>query len=407
MKTLIGKKNIIGFSGGIDSTVLLHQLVQLRKQHPEIELRAIYINHQLSANAENWSLHCAKICQDWAVEFEAVSVNAKPTFGESPEAAARNARYRVFFDRLQPEEYLLTAHNADDQAETVILQCLRGAGPKGLAAMPEKTEFTVGFHARPLLHYSREDIEAYAEKHQLTWIEDESNQNLKFDRNYLRNTVMPLIKQRWPKLAMTIGRTARHCAEATSLLEEMGINDLIACQTDDDVISINALKKLSYSRQKNVIRTWLIENKFAPLDNKKMDELLKVFLSAREDQQPLLSWENVEARRHKDKLFFMNTLISHDASEVIQWDMRNKLTLPHGLGVLDPKDFDISEHNNVTVRFRQGGEVCKPVGRHETHTLKHLFQEWDVPAWYRDRVPLIYVGDEIAYVVGYCQCKLS
>lgn len=405
MKALIGKKNLIGFSGGIDSTVLLHQLVQLRQQYPELKLRALYINHQLSQNAKKWALHCEKICKDWAVEFEAIAVNAKPTSGESPEAAARNARYAVFFEKLEPEEFLLTAHNADDQAETVILQCLRGAGPKGLAAMPEKTEFTVGFHARPLLTTSREEIEAYAKKHQLTWIEDESNQDIKFDRNYLRKTVMPLLKQRWPKLAMTIGRSARHCAEATQLLEDVGINDVVLCQTDDEVISISALKKLSFSRQKNVIRTWLVENKFPPIDNKKIDELLKMFLNSREDQQPLLSWENVEVRRHKDKLFFMNQLIAHDPSLIINWDMKTALTLPNGLGVLNPTDYDLGEHDNVTVRFRQGGEVCKPVGRQETHTLKHLFQEWDVPAWYRDRVPLIYVGDEIAYVVCYCRCE--
>ncbi len=405
MKNIIGKKNIIGFSGGIDSTVLLHQLVQLREQHPEIHLRAIYINHQLSENAERWGLHCESICKDWDVEFEAISVNAKPNPGESPEAAARNARYRIFFDKIQADEYLLTAHNADDQVETVFLQLLRGAGPKGLSAMPEKTEFTVGFHARPLLSYSREEILRYAKKHNLVWIEDESNLNNKFDRNFLRNNVIPLLKQRWPQLASTVSRSARHCAEAKSLLEEVGINDLVLCQSDDEVILISALEKLSYSRQKNAIRTWLDENNFPPIDNKKIDELLKVFLKAREDQQPLLCWENIEVRRHKDKLFFMNKLLSHDPSLIIKWDMKNKIELPNGLGTLDPKDFDIVNRDNITVRFRQGGEVCRPVGRKETHTLKHLFQEWDVPAWYRDRIPLIYVGNDITYVVGYCKCN--
>lgn len=400
----IGLENLVGLSGGVDSMVLLHQLVVLRENNPDIKLRVIHINHQLSPNAESWAAHCQSVCEEFNVSFEVVKVDATPKNGESPEEAARRARYSALSEKISEKEYLLTAHNADDQAETVMLQLLRGAGPKGLAAMPEITTFYKGFHSRPLLHLTREEILNYARKNNLTWIDDESNQNNNFDRNYLRNTVMPLLKSRWPQLTKSMSRSAKNCSEAKNMLAELAENDLKFCENAEGNILITSLNKLNYQRKKNLLRYYLHEKFSESINAKKLEELVTTFLISEEDKNPIIELEKYDIRRFKDRLFVTRKLPSLDAKLIIPWDLNQPLKLPVDMGILNPQDFEINENENVTVRFRQGGEKCKPEGRKETHTLKKLFQDWGVPPWVRDRVPLLYVGNELAYVVGYCKC---
>ena len=403
----IGLKNLVALSGGVDSTVLLHQLVMLREHNPNILLRAIHINHQLSPNADKWEKHCKHVCEQFNIEFLSEKVNADPEVGESPEDAARKSRYSVFAKIIDEGECLLTAHNADDQAETVLLQLLRGAGPKGLAAMPEKKTFFKEFHVRPLLNLTRNEIIEYAKKQNLSWVDDESNKNNNFDRNYLRNKVMPILKKRGPQLTKTFSRSAENCAEAKYLLEELAEEDFNTCKDSDEMIVIDKLNKMTLSRKKNLLRYYLKENFSERISAKKLDQLMTSFLTADEDKNPVLELENHEVHRFKNNLRVVKKLPNLNADLIIPWDLKNHLTLPADLGALDPRNFDIKSDQAVTIRFRQGGEKCKPQGRNETHALKKLFQEWEVPPWQRDRVPLIYVGEQIAYVVGYCQCECS
>lgn len=400
----IGQNNLIALSGGIDSTVLLHKMVALREQNKNIQLRAVHINHQLSPNATHWEKHCSQICEELNVQFISKRVNAKPQVGESPEDAARKVRYAVFEDILFDGEYLLTAHNADDQAETLLLQLLRGAGPKGLASMPQLKAFSKGYHARPLLNLTRDEIVLYAEKNNLKWVEDESNQYNKFDRNFLRNTIMPLLKERWPQLAKTFSRSASHCAEAATLLADVAKEDFNQSKDENDLIIITELKKLSHLRQKNLLRYYLNEEYRERISVKKLEELMGSFLLSDEDKNPVIELENNVIQRYKDRLWVIKKMPTVDLSIMIPWDLKSTLNLPCELGELNPADFNFEHTESVTVRFRQGGEKCKPVGREGTHSLKKLFQEWNVPPWERDRVPLIYVGEEIAHVVGFCAC---
>ena len=394
----------VGFSGGLDSHVLLHLLSRVRSHYP-IKISTIYINHGLSPNATKWAMHCADVCNKLQVEFKACVVDIDPFSEESPEALARDHRYAVFAEWLAEKDVLLTAHHQDDQAETVLVQMLRGAGPKGMAAMPHIKPFAEGFHARPLLKFTRTELQNYAEQHQLQWIDDESNKDVKFVRNFLRHDVLPILKNRWPSVTNTLARVAENCAEMHQLLDEVISHDLRAVKGSvENTLSIQALLQLSSMRQRYVLRAWLTELHFPIPSFIKLQQIQQDMLFAREDKTPHFSWRGVELRRFRDDLYAMLCLKEHEPSQVIKWDFAESLQLPH-LGMLSatrvPGRGIRLDVDNVTVRFRQGGEVLKLPGRQCSHALKNLFQEWGVPLWQRDRLPLIYVGEKLAAVVGY------
>lgn len=236
---------VIGYSGGLDSHVLLHALATLFQEHNYLNrLHVIHINHGLSVNADEWSKHCTTVCQQLKISCEIISLNAKSSRGESPEAIARTLRYAALAKQLATGDYLLTAHHQDDQAETLLLQLFRGAGLKGLASMPELASFAKGYHLRPLLHFTRADLNAYARKYDLCWVDDESNSDVRYDRNYVRQTLIPHIKQRWPSFAKTLARTAQNCAEGQNLLEILAGQDLQNSQGEiAKTLSISRLKK--------------------------------------------------------------------------------------------------------------------------------------------------------------------
>jgi len=215
----------VAYSGGLDSHVLLHALAAVREQLPA-PLVAVHVNHNLQSAAADWDAHCRAVCADLNIEYRSLSVDARHANGESPEAAARAARYRAITELLPAGQVLLTAHHQDDQAETLLLQLLRGAGPKGLAAMPESSALGQGRLLRPLLAVSRAELQAYAEQQELRWIEDPSNAQLDYDRNYLRHNILPLLQQRWPATSAVLARGARHQADAAQLLYELAAIDL-------------------------------------------------------------------------------------------------------------------------------------------------------------------------------------
>lgn len=394
----------IGYSGGLDSHVLLHLCAELRKHYP-LQFKAIHVHHGLSANAHDWAAHCAKVCADLQIEFIQEAIDAKALTGDSPENVARQRRYAVFAGLLAAQDILLTAHQQDDQAETVLVQLLRGAGPKGLAAMPALKAFAVGLHGRPLLSVSRCELKQYAEENQLIWIDDESNENENFTRNFLRHSVLPVLKQRWPTVTTTLARVAENCAEAQVIVTTMAAQDLAMCRAEtSQTLAIKKLALLDKARQHQVLRAWLTELGFSLPSAVKLQHIQRDFLQASQDKSPYISWDQVEIRRYRDTLYAMHCLPQHDARQVFSWDMSQALIIPH-LGTLRATLTENaglrSDIQQVTVRFRQGGERCYFPARSSHQLLKHLLQQWNIPPWQRDRLPLLYVDNTLIAVTGF------
>ncbi|HSP01681.1 MAG TPA: tRNA lysidine(34) synthetase TilS, partial [Thioalkalivibrio sp.] len=247
---------VVAFSGGLDSHVLLHALAALCGEG-FYELHAIHIHHGLNSQADAWADHCARVCRDLDVGLEVIAVNARAARGESPEAAARAARYQALASCMKEGDGLLTAHHRRDQAETLLLQLLRGAGSAGLAAMPRWQPLGSGWHGRPLLDVSREAIEDYARERDLHWIEDNSNLDARFDRNLLRQQVMPLLRARWQGVDETLARAAAHQAEGLGLLGDLARQDLEQIRGElPGTLSVSELTGLRPARIRNVLRFW-------------------------------------------------------------------------------------------------------------------------------------------------------
>lgn len=392
----------VAYSGGMDSHVLLHLLAQLRESL-SVNLRAVYINHGLSPHASDWARHCEQVCNALSVPFKSISVTVVLKAGASPEAAAREARYQAFLDLIQSGGYLCTAHHQDDQAETVLLQLLRGAGPKGLAAMAPQTPFGAGTLLRPLLQFTRAELAEYASVYNLQWIDDESNFDTDYDRNFLRHEIIPRLRERWPSLTRTLDRSARLCAESALLLDELAQQDLLHLQeAKSDVISIAGLKMLTPERQRNVLRYWVRQQGFALPTDIKLQHVLSDVVAAGEDRQPCVHWPGAEMRRYAGYLYLMPPLAEFQFDLVIPWDNLEKpLLLPDGRRLVcsQLKKASLGQQA-VSVRFRQRGEQVQVMGMNHATSLKKLLQDLEIPPWLRDRVPLVYLGDELVQIAG-------
>ena len=400
----------IAYSGGMDSHVLLYVMTECQKQDSSIQIRTLHINHHLNPNANQWEDHCKKIAQQLGIPFHAESLRFTPNPGDSIEAAARKARYDVFQNYIHDKENVLTAHTQNDQAETFLLQLLRGAGVKGLPAMPLKKKIGKGYLLRPLLNMDREELKKYAEKNHLHWIEDDMNFELRFNRNYLRHEVLPILRRRWPKVFSVISRSASHCAEAAHLLDQLADVNLQAMQMKE-ALAIKPLLQLTPERQRNVLRRWIQRLGFGVPQTKQLEQIRNDVLKASEGAVPLFIYDSTEIRRHSNALHISTVSSEYDTNMIIPWNLNHLLNLPGTLGVLQAtKKKGAGESaainiQQITIRFRLGGERCQPAGRKETHSLKKLMQEWKIPPWQRDRIPLIYYNDELIAVVDYCICK--
>jgi tRNA(Ile)-lysidine synthase len=402
----------LAYSGGMDSHVLLHAMAALREQLPNVAVHAVHVNHGLQAPATQWADHCALVSQALNVPFQLLHINARAASGESPEAAARHARYEAFCALIKDGDCLLTAHHQDDQAETLLLQLLRGAGLQGLASMPRCAHFGEGWHARPLLEFSRSMLRDYAQRQHLHWIDDHSNRNTDFDRNYLRHNIVPTLRERWPAMAQTLSRSARHAAEAADLLAVLAHNDLqFAGGPQTDTLSIACLETLEPARQRNMLRHWIKQLDLPLPGTTHIEQIVKDVIGAARDSVCCVRWPGAEVRRYRDLLYAMSSATYHDSSLCVEWDLRQPLSLSDGLQLSATPiqgaglDTVLCLDQKITVRFRQGGERCRPVGRKHTHALKKLFQERGIPPWQRKRIPLIYVNDQLAAVTGLWVCQ--
>lgn len=393
----------VGLSGGLDSQVLLALMNAMRtEQHCDV--RAIHIHHGLSPNADAWAMHCKTTCQQYGMDYHEHRIQIPHQKGDSLENAAREMRYAIFAEYLNPGDILLTAHHQDDQAETVLLQLLRGAGPKGLAGMPLLKPFAKGLHARPFLQVTRDQLQNYALTQQLQWVDDESNQDQSLTRNYIRHTILPTLRTRWPTAASMLARSAKHCADQQRVLD--GLSQSLFANvlgSQQDTLSVERLLQLSDEEQRCVLRSWIHAAGYPLPNTKKLATIQHSVLKAAWDRSPCVAWGQVQLRRFRDDLHLMQSLMPFDSQWHAHWDLQGPLSLPDKRqlftapstnGGLSP---DIHE---ITVRYRQGGEKVDFPGRGRL-TLKNLFQEWRVLPWERDRIPLLYVGECLVAVLGY------
>lgn len=401
----------VAFSGGLDSCVLLHLLVSIRHELPWT-LQAIHVHHGLQAEADRWQVHCETVCAAYDIPLKTFRLKLNPVAGESLEAAAREARYGAMAGQMESGDLLLTAQHRDDQAETLLLQLLRGGGPAGLAAMPAISRFDPGWLARPLLDISRDALDAYAAHHQLEWQEDPSNKDLRFDRNYIRHEVMPLLKSRWPAASTTLSRAARFSGELLNLANEEATSDLAAVrQQEESGLSIPALQELSSVRQRNLLRHWLLISGVPTPHSKKLARIEREVVNGRSDTNPLVAWGGWQIRRFRDVLLLDRVTADEAVPATLSWDDKRQLQLPAGLGRLytEPGEGGISvgrwSEARIEVRFRTGGECCLPAGQAHHRPLKKLFQEWGVPPWERSRLPLIYLDGELAAIPERLACQ--
>jgi len=399
---------LVAYSGGLDSHVLLHAMARLRGQL-DVSLRAVHVHHGLQAVADDWLTHCREVCAALDVPLQVDHLGLQPQPGQSVEAVAREARYAALAELLQDDEMLLTAQHRDDQAETLLLQLLRGAGIEGLAAMPACRPWQGGWHARPLLATGREALHAYALDHGLQWVDDPSNQDQRFDRNYLRHTVMPTLLARWPGASRTLARSASHLAGAMHTLHEVAQADLQACTGAHGCLSVSALLGLPQQRRQATLREWVRRHAVALPDQARLQEIERSVLSAGPDSSPLVTWSDVGVRRYRDQLWLLPAT-QGPLPATLAWPDRPELVLPAGCGRLrrTPAPAGIPDRywkeGRVTVRWRSEGLRCRPRGREGTRSFKKLAQELGIPPWQRDRVPLLYVDGELAAVADYCLC---
>lgn len=412
-----GAQLCLAYSGGLDSHVLLHALSRIRDQH-SFRLRAVHINHGLHPDAGQWSEHCADVCKELGVTLAVRNVDIRRDSGESMEAAARQARYAALSQELQEGEYCLTAQHADDQAETVLLQLLRGAGILGLAGMPTLTTFGPGRLGRPLLGISRSALAEYAAEHGLVWKDDPSNDDSRFDRNYLRNEVMPLIYARWPSAAQSLSRSATHAASAAEILDQQGACDLDVVRAHalhGDSVSLACLdvaliRQLPGSRQANALRCWIRNHGIKLPSNARLATVLENLLQNNQSGSGEVRWADASLRLDGDLLFLCLQLDSEQPATdgSIAWDPASLLELPgHDLvlqaTVVTGQGCALSrlEGRHLTVRWRQGGETCRMAAGFGRKPLRKVFQDLGIPAWQRDTVPLVYLDEELV-AVSHC-----
>jgi len=394
-----------GFSGGLDSHVLLHLLSRITDQIPPV--RAIHIHHGLLAEADAWVVHCSDVCAGLNIPLDVFHVDAQPKKGEGPEAGARQARYEAIANHMGQGESLLTAHHQDDQAETLLLQLFRGAGTAGLAAMPAWTPFATGWHGRPLLELSRSELEDYAREQGLEWIDDPSNEDLRFRRNFIRQQLMPQIREHWPGISQTLAGAARLQAESLGLTDTLARLDLEEAQGETPTtLSVAALKRLTPARQRNLIRYWLKEKGLGMPGQRHLVEILKI-MEAREDCEARVEWKSCELHRYRDELYAFTPLMPHDPAMELSWlpgkDINNPATgeTLYWQSLLDMGVRLEKPGKPLTLRFRRGGERIKPGSDRPHRKLKHLMQEAGIPPWERDRIPLVYEGDRLLAVYRY------
>ena len=397
------KSMTVALSGGVDSVVLLHLLHSLQKKH-HFTLNATHVHHGLSQHADKWAKFCEKLCRDLSVPLDVHYIKLPQKKSLGIEGDARKLRYEKLLQ--SKSDLIVLAHHADDQAETFLLQLIRGAGVKGLSSMAHFDDTRKLW--RPLLNTSRSDIENYAKQHKLKWIEDESNQNIDFDRNFIRSKVLPILKNRFNHIIKVISRSTAHLAEAQNLLDDLAKLDLKSYLKSikyKHILQVKCLNKLSLTRAKNVLRYWLEMNNQLMPSKDLLDELLKQVLHAKKDAALKIELsKDHEIRRYKDEIYLVKKNQQTNKNYEIVWNGEAEILLPNGLKLQLKKvkgrgiSLEKMKNKKLMISNRKGGEFFKPDSKRPTKKIKQILQESDLPPWERESFPLIFISEKLASV---------
>lgn len=400
---LVNPKLVIGFSGGLDSTVLLHLLSETKNVLP-LQLHAHHVHHDLSKNADFWADFCADFCKKLNIPFATSKVDINKNSGLGIEATAREARYNALL--ATDADFVCLAHHQDDQAETLLLQLARGAGIKGLAGMGAVNKKLL----RPLLSVPRSALEAYAKEHNLAWIEDESNFDTQFDRNFMRHEILPVLAKQYPAIKTTISRAAQHMAEADVLLDELAELDVKGCQldqADSKQIVLKPLANLNTARVKNALRWWLQQHVCDIPSAAQLQQITQQIFHASADANVKIKVSaNLILRRFQGSAYLVKNVQGTDgifqrSAFSLTWQGEKNIVLPDQSHLLFSEKMGSGiamsylENMQLTIRYRQGGEMLKPVENRPNRSLKNLFQTSNIPPWQRELLPLLFLNDAL------------
>ncbi|HBR95756.1 MAG TPA: tRNA lysidine(34) synthetase TilS [Gammaproteobacteria bacterium] len=392
----------VAFSGGLDSRVLLH-LCALARTSDGPSVSALHIDHGLHVDSAAWSTDCRAVCAGYDIPITVHRTPVVRAKGESLEAVAREHRYRAFASHVGADELLLVAQHADDQLETVLLQLLRGAGPAGLAAMPRARAIGQGHLVRPLLAMHRQCLEDYAKQHTLHWLDDPSNADQTFARNFLRHAIVPQLAERYPALRETVARSARHCREASQALAALAATDLAAAVSPHGTLRLDLVRALAPVRQKHLIRAWIEQSGWRAPRERQLTALLDAI--ARDDGQPGLETRTYRIASYRNELHVLEKSHQIPAYHYPWKDITQPLSIPEprlqlSQDTLLAEGVQLDTGGTWSVRRRVGGEMIRQGQPARRRALKKLFQEQAVPVWRRDRYPLVFRDDILVAVPG-------
>ncbi|MBU2869884.1 tRNA lysidine(34) synthetase TilS [Colwellia sp. E2M01] len=422
---------IIAYSGGVDSQVLLHSLVQLKQQKLiKNDITVCHVNHGLSDNAKAWETFAIQVCAKYNVKLIVKSVNIKNQAQQSLEALARDARYNALKSLSDKPSIILTGHHSDDQSETFLLALKRGAGLKGLSAMSAQSELGQHLLVRPLLNVSRQQIENYAKKNKLSWVEDESNTDTKFDRNFIRQEIMPLLRARWSSINNTINRSAEHCLAGQELLDELAAQDLTICKASENSLHIQPLQALSSARFNNLIRYFMAQHPNYDCLMPSTEQIAQVReqMQAASDKTPEIKVGEHFFRRFKEALHLtpsFNDVSTWKADIPLLANITErklyKLTLPDNLSPLVfsltgegsskseegflPNILLPNPEQKVSICFSHNNPKCQPHFRQHSRNVKKVLQELAIAPWQRKRIAFLYYDDQLVAALGHFVCK--
>lgn len=406
---------ILAFSGGVDSRVLLHLLAQFKDQYPQTECIVVHVHHGLSSNADEWAL----LCQQWVKEYDlpcyVEHVNCQVKGSASLEQVARNARYSALEKYVSREDIVLTGQHSDDQVETFLLALKRGSGPKGLSSMAEVKPFAQGLLIRPLLTISRDQIEAYAQQQNFEWVTDESNADIRFDRNYLRHQITPVFKQRWSDFSRSVARSALLCAEQEALLDELLMPLYEQAVQTDLSLSISDIAEKSEAIRNRILRMWLAKLHQSMPSKEQLQTIWQQVAEAKPDANPQFILNNIQIRRFQQRLYLVTPYT--DVSDFSQsLAIESVMILPDEIGELSVvKNVtaqtllaekgtlglnDTILEKPLTVQFFHNGLTVHPYVRAHSRKLKKVLQEYGVPSWQRQRLPLLFCGERLVAIAS-------
>lgn len=386
----------VGFSGGADSTALLHALLELRGEF-KAEVRAVHVNHGLQRDAGGWERQCKAWCEqrDLDLHTEQVSLVERSKLGI--EAEARRLRYAVIERLLGPGHLFLTAHHREDQAETVLLNLMRASGVDGLAGMPRTRPLGQGRLARPLLDYPMASLRRYLENEGVAWIEDPSNTDATLDRNFLRHQVLPLLEQRWPGAASRLAQSAGYCRQAAIAVERLVREQLKGMLPHRRILALQATpdEALDFAL---LVRQWLKLNQVPSLPATRLAELRRQLTGAERGSGAAVAWPGGSIRHFDHCLWLEPQREEVRQPQSSEWSGQAALDLGEIAGTVEFKPAPPLAHSDWAIRFRQGGEKIQlaPDGTHRE--LKDLLREWRIPPWMRSSVPLLYQGAKLVAI---------